>query len=281
MDKLSSISLDELPSLISVYERCETKDLLAIYNLKNYKKWLEDPHRSNHLHIDVKCLNQEWTSDGLFLLIHSDSRNSVFPFTLVTENPRIKEALKLLDLADEYVVKYTHFNMKNIVRITLEEIQLINLYYFLDFNYFVCPVDKALKVTYSIPEDILLKPLTPEVTPEIIEYLPYRSAYTEMLFRFSIESMGSVGAYRKSTGELMAWCLLYPNECHSALTVKPEHRGQGLGKLLARKLMLDRALENKPSHCMIKKENLVSEHIFRSLGFEIVSSCKNGGRIKE
>lgn len=281
MDKLSSISLEDLPSLISVYERSTTKDLLAIYNLASYKKWLENQiPRSNHLQIDVKCLNQDWTTDGLFLLIHGDSPKSVFPFTRGTDNPRIRTALKLLlqDPAEDYVVKYVHSHCKDVVKLTLDEMHLSRAYYFLEFNYYVCPVEKSMRVTYTVPDHILLKPLSPEVTPEIIQYLPYKSPYTEKLFRFSIESMGSSGAYSKSTGELMAWCLLYPNECHSALTVKPEFRGQGLGKLLTQKLTLDRALENKPSHCMIKKDNHVSEHIFLSLGYEIVSGCENGGR---
>lgn len=138
-------------------------------------------------------------------------------------------------------------------------------YYFEPDDYFVCPVEKGLQVNYTVPDNIILRPLTAEHVKEVNDNLPYKSDTAPAYLRQKIEYMTSIGAFDKDTGELMAWIM---NECHSALHVKPEYRRTGLGKLLVKKMARDRALLNRVSHCYIRSGNVASENLFRTLGFE-------------
>lgn len=73
-DQLVSISLNDLPSLINTYEQANnphaTLDIL--YNLRIYQRWLKDTASPKYVHLDVLTLNNEWSSDGLCLLVVSN-----------------------------------------------------------------------------------------------------------------------------------------------------------------------------------------------------------------
>lgn len=141
-------------------------------------------------------------------------------------------------------------------------------YYFETIDYFICSVEKGFQVSYTVPDHIILRPLTTEHVKVVNDNLPYKSDTTSGYIRQKIEYMSSIGAFDKDTGELMAWILSYMNECHSSLHVKAEYRRKGLGKLLAKKMTKDRALQNRVSHCYIQCGNVASENLFRGLGFE-------------
>lgn len=151
-------------------------------------------------------------------------------------------------------------------------------YEFLPHDHYFLSVEQGLQVTYTIPDNIILRRLTAENVPEVDDHLPYKSPTTYGYIRQMIEYMPSIGAFDKDTGELKAWLLSYMNESHSALTVKPQYRGTGLAKLLSKKMMKDRALEDKPSHCHIRCGNVASERLFQGLGFECHGRVLFGSR---
>lgn len=76
----------------------------------------------------------------------------------------------------------------------------------------------------------------------------------------------------------MAWILTYYNGAHSALHVKENCRGMGLAKILCKKLMHDRALQGKDSHCHIFIGNTASEKLFLGLGFQRNYEVDFGGK---
>lgn len=153
-------------------------------------------------------------------------------------------------------------------------------YKFTPHYHYFCSVEIGLQTTYTVPDSIRLESLTVDHVTEVNEHLPYKSSTSAGYIRHMIEFLPSIGAFNKDTGELMGWILTYMNECHSALTVKQKYQGKGLGKLLTKKLMKDRALVNKPSHCNIRCGNVVSERIFTGLGFvrgeKVLFGGKNG-----
>lgn len=198
---------------------------------------------------------------------------------MVDNNPRIKTVMQLIDLKDKYTLAHFSSRHKEIIFETLEELGLSEIYDYHLFNYYICPVETAQRLTYNIPDNVILSSLNLSHVDEINDYITYKSPNTEKLIRQAISFGPSLGAFDKTTGQLMAWCLTYLNEAHSAMAVREEFRGKGLAKLLARKMAHDRAVnEQKLSHCHISGGRVISEHVFRDAGFEIVASCYFGGK---
>lgn len=66
---LAPIQLDDLPSLIRTIERLGgVTNTDAVNNLKNYQRYLEDPQSPKHIEYLVQVLDNDWTTDGLFVL---------------------------------------------------------------------------------------------------------------------------------------------------------------------------------------------------------------------
>lgn len=195
----------------------------------------------------------------------SQISNAVYLNTLADCPDRLATALKL---ASHQTIVQTFPGQMTVVESHLREMGVWEEYYFEPNNYFACSVEKGLQVNYTVLDHIILRPLTTEHVKVVNEHLPYKSDTTPGYLRQKIEYMSSIGAFERDTGELMAWIMSYMNECHSALHVKPEYRRTGLGKLLAKKMTKDRALQNRVSHCYIRSGNVASENLFLALGFE-------------
>lgn len=69
-DRLVSLPTDDLSELIKIHEEAAMKknhrSLAAVFTLKNYKMWLEDPKRPTYINLIVKTLDNDWRDDGLF-----------------------------------------------------------------------------------------------------------------------------------------------------------------------------------------------------------------------
>ncbi|XP_055375764.1 uncharacterized protein LOC129608331 [Condylostylus longicornis] len=78
----------------------------------------------------------------------------------------------------------------------------------------------------------------------------------------------SIGAYRKDTGELMAWCLCQVVGSLGSLQVKEQYLRQGLGALLVKsmsKIFMNCGME---SFAAVVVNNIASDNMFKKLGFE-------------
>lgn len=152
-------------------------------------------------------------------------------------------------------------------------------YEFIRGFHYVCPVEKALQVNYTVPHHVILKPLTFDNLTDLKDHLPSPPSTSINYLQQIVAFLPSIGAFDRETGELMAWIVTYYNECHSALRVKEKYRRMGLARLLCQKLMKDRALEGKASHSHIVCGNVASENLFLDLGFEVDTEIWFGGKI--
>lgn len=135
----------------------------------------------------------------------------MFVNTIDESTPRLPIATKL---ASKYNIAMITPGQESAVKSTLQEIGLWPEYEFTVHDHYFCPVEKGLQVTYTIPDTILLRPLTAEHVQEVDDHLPYKSANTAGYMRQMIEFLPSIGAFSRDTGELMAWILTYMNESH-------------------------------------------------------------------
>lgn len=206
-------------------------------------------------------------------------QRAIFVYSMVDNNPRIRTALSLLDLENEHILAHFSSCHEEIIFATLDAMGLSEMYKYKLNNYYVCPVDRAARLSYKIPDNVVLQPLNLSHADQIIRYISFKSPMSDQLVRQAISFAPSLGAFCRFSGELMAWCLSYLNEAHSALAVRDEFQGRGLAKLLVRKIAHDRAvIEHKPSHCHIADGRAASEHVFKDAGFEIIATCYFGGK---
>lgn len=145
--------------------------------------------------------------------------------------------------------------------------------YNLPFDTLFCPSDVALQIKFTVPDDVLVRRLTPEETQTVNDLWTYRHCGSEVGVRRLIERNYCVGAFDRNTGQLMAWCLTFISECHNALQVEPQFMGRGLGKLIVAKLAHERALRGKWSHGFVAPTNAISQKVFRSFGFEKIGEA--------
>lgn len=190
------------------------------------------------------------------LLVHSLSGN----------NPRLRTALKLLDWRNGWrLSNFAERNRADILSV-VKELQLAIDYQY-SFDFYVCPVERALQIRYEVPEDVVLRPVSVDDAGLIDDLWPYRHPGSDVLVRTLIERNESVGAFDKASGELMGWCLIYLSQCHSIFQVRAEFARRGLGRLIAQKLAHDRALAGKCSMVYVNAGNAVSRRIFEGEGF--------------
>lgn len=71
--KLVSISPEDLSLLINFYEQAD--NLQSTYetlsNLRSYQRFLQDPERPRHIDLDVLTVDNDWSEDGLCLIVVS------------------------------------------------------------------------------------------------------------------------------------------------------------------------------------------------------------------
>lgn len=199
----------------------------------------------------------------------------VLVHTLVDGNARTTTAIKL---AKNYNIAQYNVVQERVVQSALEVFEDGDKYKFFKFQHYSCPMEKALQMTYTVPDHIILKPLTAEHAAEVCDRLAYASEGVYLYLRQVIEFLPSLGAFNKATGELVAWCVTYMNDTISALHVKEPYRGTGLAKLLCKKVIHDRALQNKTSVCEIDPTNVASKGLFLGLGFQVNHELVWGGK---
>lgn len=135
-------------------------------------------------------------------------------------------------------------------------------------QHYYCSIETALQLTTEIPEEIELKPLKPDHYQEVLQTFPENikvQQFNKHLFDF----MPTLGAFKKDTGGLMGWVLQHNSEALAGLWIQPEYRRQGLAKLLVRGISKERALQGKPTQCVVLIGNTPSERTFLGTGFKM------------
>lgn len=192
---------------------------------------------------------------------------------MTEDNDRLRSALKLLDWNRSWRICALDARNKSDVETALHDLR-VSWDYNLAFDTLFCSVERALEITYTVPENVHLRRLTAEETDQVNNLWTYRHPRSEVAVRRLIERNYCVGAYDRATAQLMGWCLTFISQCHNALQVEPEFKRRGLGKLIVAALTHRRAtVEGKWSHAFVSATNEVSLGIFKSAGFEHIGQA--------
>ena len=66
---------------------------------------------------------------------------------------------------------------------------------------------------------------------------------------------------------IVASCVLRHDNSIGFVTVKEEHRGKGLGKLLVNKMTQEALCRSEFVHVVVKENNVISKNLFKGCGY--------------
>lgn len=97
---------------------------------------------------------------------------------------------------------------------------------------------------------------------------PHRHPGSEKYVAKLVEVNGGLGIFSKSTNELCAWVLKSYLGALGLLQVAEEHKRKGLGSLMTKIFSKKLAEEGLDAIGCIILDNVVSQKMFKNLGFE-------------
>ena len=128
---------------------------------------------------------------------------------------------------------------------------------------------------------ITLHPLSIKDLDEVlgIERNSFRTPWTKYAFIHEIQFEKSVFKVLKIDGRLVGyggfWYIL--DEAHiSNIAIRPDYRGQGLGKILLLHLLEEAVAKGaRKATLEVRRSNIIAQDMYSSFGFKIVSVRKN------
>lgn len=193
-------------------------------------------------------------------------RCDLFLNSMTGDNERLRRALKLIDWSRGWRIVQLDSKSHDDTLSVLSELQ-VPVEYDLPFDTLYCPPELAIGLKYTVPDNVVVRRLQPSETDTVNGLWTYRHTNSEVGVRRLIERNYCVGAYDKTSGQLLGWCLTFISQCHNALQIEPKFMGRGLGRLITSKLAHERALQGKWSHAYVAASNTASQGLFKSCGF--------------
>lgn len=229
-EKLKEVEKEDLPKLKQMYLLDWPKYSLGHGILHNYEQWYEkDPSYSDG---KVYCLNGD-CSDGTLIVIVSfeclahcrfyftflflQDKQAIFAYTVNEDLSNLKRLIQVIPqkrivfsaISDHHVdvVKETMYSMK------------FKQYMSNSCYLFHLPKEKALEFDITPRPGTVLHELSEDHVTQMHQVYPFSEWHTIFQFTLVVRFNVNVGLFDEMTGELMGWCLRYPNGLLNALQV--------------------------------------------------------------
>lgn len=125
----------------------------------------------------------------------------------------------------------------------------------------------------SIPNDIILKPMSREHAVKVNELWPNRHPKSLFFIQRCIDWNPNIGAFTKDGDELVAWCLRHQCGALGTLQTAESHQRRGLGALVTKAMMKILADLEMDTFGLVGSHNISSVKLFERLGFEVIDEC--------
>ncbi|KAH8283178.1 hypothetical protein KR054_012646 [Drosophila jambulina] len=247
----------DLKDLQSLYLKDWPKHCVGYFWLDNYLRWLTK--NPNLRHLTFYTLDNDWQSDGLFLLKH---RYQLFFSNLSRQKSNLAQALKSLDWSGGFKVSAIYEMHHKIYKDVVSELNL-TMDREMKTIMFRMSCEKAQKLVIEIPEGYYLDKVKLKHAELINNLWSARHPGSLKLIEMLIE---------KKTGELCAWCLRLQSGFLGALEVLPTHQRRGLGLLAAAAISKDIAFDlQQDVTALVNMNNLAACRVFEKLDFQLLT----------
>ncbi|XP_058122678.1 uncharacterized protein LOC131293568 [Anopheles ziemanni] len=135
--------------------------------------------------------------------------------------------------------------------------------------------EKAATLSYSVPDDVELKPLLVEHAKVIDDLWPHKYNESLRYYESVIQHNGGLGLFNKNDGQLVACVIKNDHDGIGHLYTLSEYNNRGYGTTLAKAMAKMIAAEHKQHvHAFIHPANNRSIKLFEKVGFVPVNQTQ-------
>ncbi|KAH8289952.1 hypothetical protein KR018_009363 [Drosophila ironensis] len=255
----------DLRDLQKLYLQDWPHNCAGYFWLDNYLRWLD--RNPDLRHLSFYTLDNDWQSDGLFLLVH---RYQLFFSNLSREKANLHRALRQLDWLGGYKVSAIHETHHWIYKELVSELNL-SMDREMNTIMYCLPYQKAQKLEISLPKGYYLDHVRLEHAELINELWSARHPGSLKLIQMLIENNTNVGLYEEETGVLCAWCLRLQSGFLGALEVIQSHQRRGLGVVVAAAISKAIATDlEQDVTALVNMNNAAACRVFEKLNFQLI-----------
>lgn len=127
--------------------------------------------------------------------------------------------------------------------------------------------EKALKFDITPPQGTVLRELKEDYVTQMHKSYPFGHWHTPLQFAILVKFNVNIGLFNEKTGELMAWCLRYPNGLLTALQVEEKHKRKGYAEVVVKAMAKMLAMDQEDSYATIVTGNSPSQGLFEKLKY--------------
>ncbi|XP_016977635.1 uncharacterized protein LOC108043436 [Drosophila rhopaloa] len=257
--------IDDLKDLKQLYLKDWPKNCVGFFWLDNYLRWLHQNPSLNHL--NFYTLDNDWKSDGLFILVH---RYQLFFSNLSKQKSELKVALKFLDWSGGFKVSAIHETHHNIYKELVSELNLRMDREMATIMYSLT-CQEAKKLVVNCPDGYYLDKVRLEHADLINDLWSARHPGSLKLIQMLITHNTNVGLYEEKSGLLCAWCLRLQSGFLGALEVIQTHQRRGLGLVVAAAISKAIATDlQQDITALVNLNNDAACRVFQKLDFKLI-----------
>ncbi|KMY90780.1 uncharacterized protein Dsimw501_GD24132 [Drosophila simulans] len=255
----------DLKDLQILYLKDWPSNCVGYFWLDNYLRWL---HQNPTLkHLNFYTLDNDWRSDGLFILVH---RYQLFFSNLSKQKTDLEVALKQLDWSGGFKVSAIHeIHHKIYKQVALD----LGLHMDREMNtiMYILNREEAERLQIQCPDGYYLDKVRLEHADLINNLWSARHPGSLKLIQMLITYNTNVGLYEKESGSLCAWCLRLQSGFLGALEVLPTHQRRGLGLVVAAAISKAIATDlQQDITALVNMNNSAACRVFEKLNFRLI-----------
>ncbi|XP_017067903.2 uncharacterized protein LOC108105703 [Drosophila eugracilis] len=265
MEQLTKITdKDDLKDLQKLYLKDWPTNCVGYFWLDNYLRWL---HQNPTLkHLNFYTINNDWKSDGLFILVH---RYQLFFSNLSKQKPELKVALNLLDWSGGFKVSAIHETHHKIYKELVADLDL-QIDREMNTIMYSLTYQEAGNFQINCPEGYYLDKVRLEHADLINDLWSARHPGSLKLIQMLISYNTNVGLYDKESNSLCAWCLRLQSGFLGALEVLETHQRRGLGLVVAAAISKAIAIDlQQDITALVNMNNTAACRVFEKLNFKL------------
>uniref|UniRef100_A0AAG5DFG6 N-acetyltransferase domain-containing protein n=1 Tax=Anopheles atroparvus TaxID=41427 RepID=A0AAG5DFG6_ANOAO len=260
-DRLEKIPRCDWEEWRDLYLRDWPRYELSYNTVQNYINWSKrDPKIKD---LAIYSLNGSWRENGTYIII---DRIDLYMDTLEESTDTLRRALHLVDWDYYYVAVMCQYD--KLLFETFEKLDVMVFNARPNTMYFLAK-EKALTLSWQVPEGLRLGPLLPSHAKFINDLWPHRETGSEFYLERFIRWNVSMGLFDdREGGTLLGWCVLMQKGAMASLGVAERRKGYGtlVVKAFAKKL----AELGHNSYASVLVDNEPSKALFESVGFKAI-----------
>ncbi|XP_044755451.1 uncharacterized protein LOC123314324 [Coccinella septempunctata] len=213
-----------------------------------------------------------WMEDGSLIIFSERDCPNIFMYSLDKSYKKISQALlKTKRIDQKKALKFRNI-FEDYMDIIMEVVNKLGRQVtdISENNLYAMNIQKAKALKIEFPTEAYVKRLGREHAKEVDAVWPHRFEHSDKMVANWIEKNVGFGVFLKHNGALVSWVLQGPKGHMNLLQTLEGYMHRGYGKLMVRVLAKYLAENGHVPVAIVLTNNLLSNKLFSSLGFEMI-----------